>query len=236
MKKSRKSKIVLLSVLGLATVSLATVGFASWVISGVTPATSNNITANVGQIEDKTLTASIDTENSDLSVRFDNLKQGDSSLKIANGSSTEQEDLQFSVIANISTTGTSLAGLLTSVKYEFTLDTFLSNAIKKNYITFDSNAKVASITVNESSLTTNTTGFTVTNTSATAIKITGTFSFGWGSAFNYDNPGKLVPSEKIAANGDKTNLEVLKEFVNSFPSDSSQNLLTITVTPNGTIK
>ena len=52
MKKSRKSKIVLLSVLGLATVSLATVGFASWVISGETPATSDNITAEVGAVVD----------------------------------------------------------------------------------------------------------------------------------------------------------------------------------------
>ena len=48
-----------------------------------------------------------------------------------------------------------------------------------------------------------------------------------GCAFNNDNPGKLAPSEKIAANGNKTNLEVLKEFVNSFPSDSSQNLLKV---------
>ena len=75
MKKSRKSKIVLLSVLGLATVSLATVGFASWVINEITPATSNNITAEVGSIVDNTLKATIDG-SSDLKVRFDNLANG----------------------------------------------------------------------------------------------------------------------------------------------------------------
>lgn len=232
MKKSRKSKIVLLSVLGLATVSLATVGFASWVISDVTSATNNNITAEVGSIEDNTLKATIDG-NSDLSVRFDNLKQGTGGLKIANGSPTEEEDLEFSVTATISTTGTSLAGLLTSVKYEFAPDTFLSTAISKNYITFDSNAKVASITGEESHLTTNKEGFTITNTSATVIKITGTFSFKWGTAFNKGNPGLLDPSGKIDVNSGKTNLEVLKEFVDSFNS-APQNLLTVKVTPNGT--
>ena len=59
MKKSRKSKIVLLSVLGLATVSLATVGFASWVISGVTPAEEKNITVSAGAVTDSSLIATI---------------------------------------------------------------------------------------------------------------------------------------------------------------------------------
>ena len=85
MKKSRKSKIVLFSVLGLATVSLATVGFASWVISGVTPATSDNITAEVGKIEDKTLSATITSTTEDLSVRFDNVKKGTTNAKFDNG-------------------------------------------------------------------------------------------------------------------------------------------------------
>ena len=228
MKKSRKSKIVLLSVLGLATVSLATVGFASWVISGVTPATSNNITAEVGSIVDNTLSASIDG-SSELAVRFDNLSTG---TTMGNGDGQTQ-DLDFTIDTTITTTGTTLAGLLTSVKYEFTLGDFLKNAIRDNYITFESSAIVASITGTDSHLT-STEGFTVTNTSATKIKIARTFSFGWGTAFNSDNPGKLTPSATNGVYKDKNNLDVLKDFVNSF-SKSSQNLLTVTVTPNGTI-
>lgn len=230
MKKSRKSKIVLLSVLGLATVSLATVGFASWVINEVTPATSNNITAEVGKIDDKTLSASIDG-TSDLAVRFDNLSTG---TTMGNGDGKTQ-DLDFTIDTTITTTGTSLAGLLTTVKYEFALGTFLSTAITNKYITFDGKAKVASITGSDSNLSTNTAGFTVvTNTSAKEIKIRGTFSFGWGAAFKGDNPGKLDPSASNTEYSGKTNLQVLKDFVDSFPSDSKQNLLTVTVTPNGT--
>ena len=228
MKKSRKSKIVLLSVLGLATVSLATVGFASWVISGVTPATSNNITAEVGKIEDKTLSASI-AGSSDLAVRFDNLESG---TVLGNGDGKTQ-DLSFRIDTTITTTGTTLKGVLTSVKYEFTPGDFLTNAIIKKYITFDSAAKVATITVNDSSASASD-GYEVTFTNIQSITVKGTFSFKWGDAFNKGNPGLLDPSGTIDVNSGKTNLDVLKEFVNSFKS-APQNLLTVKVTPNGTI-
>ena len=227
MKKSRKSKIVLLSVLGLATVSLATVGFASWVISSVTPATSNNITANVGQIEDKTLTASIDS-TSDLGVRFDNLESG---TVMGNGDK-QKEDLSFRIDTTITTTGPTLKGVLTSVKYEFTLGDFLKNAINKKYITFESAAVVTNITVSDTSASA-TNGFEVVFTNVKSVTVKGTFSFGWGEAFNNDNPGLLDPSGKIEINSEKTNLQVLEEFVNSFNS-TSKELLTVKVTPNGT--
>lgn len=230
MKKSRKSKIVLLSVLGLATVSLATVGFASWVINEVTPATSNNITAEVGSIVDNTLKATIDTVNSDLKVRFDNLSTG---TTMGNGDGKTQ-DLDFRINTTITTTGTTLKGLLTSVKYEFTLETFLTSAIDNEYITFDKTSKVATITVSDSGASTTTSGFEVIFNDAQSVTVKGTFSFGWGAAFNGDNPGKLNPSETNSKKSTKTNLEVLKDFVNSFNS-ASQNLLTVKVTPNGTI-
>ena len=230
MKKSRKSKIVLLSVLGLATVSLATVGFASWVINEVTPATSNNITAEVGSIVDNTLKATIDTVNSDLKVRFDNLSTG---TTMGNGDGKTQ-DLDFRINTTITTTGTTLKGLLTSVKYEFTLETFLTSAIDNEYITFDKTSKVATITVSDSGASTTTSGFEVVFNDAQSVTVKGTFSFGWGAAFNGDNPGKLNPSETNSKKSTKTNLEVLKDFVNSFNS-ASQNLLTVKVTPNGTI-
>ena len=230
MKKSRKSKIVLLSVLGLATVSLATVGFASWVINEVTPATSNNITAEVGSIVDNTLKATIDTVNSDLKVRFDNLSTG---TTMGNGDGKTQ-DLDFRINTTITTTGTTLKGLLTSVKYEFTLETFLTSAIDNEYITFDKTSKVATITVSDSGASTTTSGFEVVFNDVQSVTVKGTFSFGWGAAFNGDNPGKLNPSETNSKKSTKTNLEVLKDFVNSFNS-ASQNLLTVKVTPNGTI-
>ncbi|MCI7039512.1 MAG: hypothetical protein MR985_00715, partial [Mollicutes bacterium] len=71
-------------------------------------------------------------------------------------------------------------------------------------------------------------------TDVKSVTVKGTFSFGWGDAFNKGNPGLLDPSGTIDINSGKTNLQVLQEFVNSFNS-ASQNLLTVKVTPNGTI-
>ena len=137
MKKSRKSKIVLLSVLGLATVSLATVGFASWVISGETSVTSNNITAEVGSIVDNTLTAAI-TETTKIGVNFDNVPNGGNGF--ANGDKKE-EDLNVEFKATI--TGDNL-DVLSSVKFVFApSEKFLaltgsgtSNTTADDYIVF----------------------------------------------------------------------------------------------------
>ena len=228
MKKSRKSKIVLFSVLGLATVSLATVGFASWVISGVTPATSDNITAEVGKIEDKTLSATITSTTEDLSVRFDNVKKGTTNAKFDNGDG-KVEKLDFTIKTKITTTGTKLEGLLASIKYEFAPTEFLTTAIGNNYITFDSSEKNCTITISDSSSSVNVTdpsGITSTGTytSAKEITISSKFSFGWGTAFNSTNPGYL---EATSANAEK-----IKTFVNTFGSPAvSKALLTVTVTP-----
>ena len=71
MKKSRKSKIVLLSVLGLATVSLATVGFASWVLNTVNGDDDATFKAEVGDVLTNEVSASITAK--ELAVSFDNV-------------------------------------------------------------------------------------------------------------------------------------------------------------------
>lgn len=228
MKKSRKSKIVLFSVLGLATVSLATVGFASWVISGVTPATSDNITAEVGKIEDKTLSAKITSTTEDLKVRFDNVAKNTENAKFDNGDGNV-EKLDFTIKTEITTTGTTLKGLLASIDYEFTPTEFLTTAINNNYITFNSTKKNCVIAINESTSSvgvTDPSGVTSTGTynSAQKITISSTFSFGWGTAFNSTNPGYLEATS--------VNAEKIKTFVNTFGSPAeSKALLTVKVTP-----
>ena len=228
MKKSRKSKIVLFSVLGLATISLATVGFASWVISGVTPATSDNITAEVGKIEDKTLSATITSTTEDLSVRFDNVAKGTTNAKFDNGDG-KVEKLDFTIKTKITTTGTKLEGLLASINYEFAPTEFLTTAITNNYITFDSSKKNCTITISDSSSSVNVTapsGITSTGTytSAQEITISSKFSFKWGTAFKGNNPGYLEATSE--------NAEKIKAFVNTFGSTAeSKALLTVTVTP-----
>lgn len=235
MKKSRKSKIVLFSVLGLATISLATVGFASWVISGETPATSDNITAEVGAVVDNTLSASIVTAECDFKVRFDNLAKGAEGLKIANGSDTEKEDLDFKIVTTI-TAGDKLNGCLKGVKYDFTYDTVLTNAINNNYVAFAKGTSY-NTTINFTADTTATISDPTTNTlsfssdDVKAVKVTSTFSFTWGTAFGGQNPGKLDPNAENTVYGPKNNVQVLKDFVSLIGTDSAKNLLTVKVTP-----
>ena len=233
MKKSRKSKIVLLSVLGLATVSLATVGFASWVISGETPADDQNITAIAGEVVDKTLSASIVSKDCDLSIRFDNLKQGSEGLNIPNGSATDEQDLDFTIVTTI-TAGDKLNGNLAGVKYEFTYASVLEQAITKQYVAF-AKGKTYTPTITftadkEATITDNTTN-ALLFTDEKTLKITSNFSFTWGQAFGGYNPGKLDPNATNTVETSKKNIDVLKDFVTLIGTSTAQKLITVKVTP-----
>ena len=229
MKKSRKSKIVLLSVLGLATVSLATVGFASWVINYVTPATSNNITAEVGTIEENTLTAAI--ANTDgIGVRFDNVSGG------GNGFTTGDKKVED---LNVDFTATVTGNLEKLSKVEFSFapnDKFLllngsstTNDNTDDYIVFpfsDSSSKKITLTkggsyvltghANNSSVTTSVEGNVLT--------LTCNFKFAWGAAFGGKNPGD---SQNTTPKADLVTR--LKAFNGVFPTTGT--LMTVTVTP-----
>ena len=58
MKKRQQSKMTMLIVGGLAAVSLVSVGFASWVISG-TAGTDSDVTVKVGTVNNDSLTATV---------------------------------------------------------------------------------------------------------------------------------------------------------------------------------
>lgn len=231
MKKSRKSKIVLLSVLGLATVSLATVGFASWVISGETPVTSDNISATVGDVVDNTLTAAI-TDTTNISVNFDNVQNGGNGF--TNGDS-KVEDL------NVDFTATVTGNLEKLSKVEFTFSPskeFLAlngsstdSNTTDDYIVFpfsDSSTKKITLTkggtytltghANDSLVTTSVNG------DGNVLTLTCSFKFAWGAAFGGKNPGDSTNTV------DKADLVTrLKAFKQVFPTTGT--LMTVTVTP-----
>ena len=229
MKKSRKSKIVLLSVLGLATVSLATVGFASWVISGETPVTSENISATVGEVVDNTLTAAI-TDTTNISVNFDNVSGGGKNF--ANGDS-KVEDL------NVDFTATVTGNLEKLSKVEFTFSPskeFLAlngsstdSNTTDDYIVFpfsDSSTKKITLTKGGTYTLTGVANGSTVETSPTdsVLTLTCSFKFAWGAAFGGKNPGDSTNTV------DKADLVTrLKAFKQVFPTIGT--LMTITVTP-----
>lgn len=230
MKKSRKSKIVLLSVLGLATVSLATVGFASWVISDITEVKDQNITATVGAVVDNTLTAAI-TEATKIGVNFDNVLNGGNGF--TNGDN-KVEDLDVEFKATI----TGNLDKLSSVKFVFApTENFMaltgsgtSGNTADDYIVFpftDTSNKTITLTKGSSGydLTGHTNQSSVTTSiSGNVLTLTCNFKFAWGAAFGGKNPGD---SQNTTPKADLvTRLKVFNEV---FPTTGT--LMTVTVTP-----
>ena len=91
MKKLSGLKIMY-SLLGLSIISLASIGFANWVIIN-TESKSSTITAEIGKIENSNLSATI-LDTSDFTVRFDSAK-GDNTGAITSGTDGMFEKLSF---------------------------------------------------------------------------------------------------------------------------------------------
>ena len=231
MKKSRKSKIVLFSVLGLATVSLATVGFASWVLNTVKGVDDATFKAEVGDVLTNEVSASITAK--ELAVSFDNVASPTNDLK--NGNS-KVEDLEFSFTTTISATSISvLSGVeITFAPQKTFLDLATSSNDEEKYIVFpfDTATKKVSIPItNGTTLGTVPTipnyqsgDITVSNSSNTTT-ITTKFRFAWGAAFGGVNPGKCTTVDS------STLLTRLNTFRNALTAITATPLMTITVTP-----
>lgn len=249
MKKRQKSKMTILIVGGLAAVSLVSVGFANWVLTGQLP-DDQNITVTAGSVVDNSLTTTISPEGvgqSDLTLKFDNVSGGGSNKIFSNNGETE--DLQFAikftieggVASSLNTVeftfnegiaGTSAPNPLTDLtgtndavdylcypwnssrKVDFTYkandETFSYNSGKNA----DPNAIAPTISVSKD------------DTDDSTLVATATFTFKWGKAFNYLNPGNVTGIEK------DTLIARLRAFNTAFTSATSGGkTLSVTVTP-----
>ena len=102
MKKFKKIRFMYIF-LGLSLVSLASVGFANWVIIN-TEKTTQAINATIGAVNDSNIKASIVPENeqgtgSDFNVKFDSKKDDNTGL-ITSGTD-DYEKLDFKVVLTI---------------------------------------------------------------------------------------------------------------------------------------
>ena len=89
-----KRKILMYSLFSLAAVSLTSVAFANWIISGIQATTSGNVSVTVGTVEDQRLSAS--AEVTDNTICFD-AKKDDKASPIVYGGTTAGEDLSFTI-------------------------------------------------------------------------------------------------------------------------------------------
>lgn len=221
MNKFNKGKMIGVVTAALSTVSLMGVGFATWIITGETSATTtDNITVGVAEVQDNRIeitSASVVTGNGGLRFDGDHNKRATSNGVISCGDTdTEQLSfkIQYTVTANNITKGFKVKAYIN----DGTDDTDSTTASAKfqvaentnKFITMPTILGFAKSTAKEAlSFTANGTAPTSSNASGnsdTIVKkenatnswnVTQTFTFGWGDAFNSANPVELVEGTQI---------------------------------------
>lgn len=243
MKKNKKSKIIIGGCLALASISIATIGFSSWVIIGAEPTTSTDFTASIGTVSNNALTLEIQN-TSDLSVRFDNVASNTQGQTINNGDN-QVEKLSFNLDLKIS--GENIASTLHGLTYTFAPSSAFEALATNGYIVFpygtSANKEIATTVTFGSSITCSTqAGANVTfitdnvhinDASSKYITINATFSFAWGTQFLNHNPG-MVPlgsSDNSSTLTKNTLISRLTAFSEAFDA-AKTNPMSITVTPN----
>lgn len=238
--KSNKKLISIL--LGVSFISLASIGFASWVINNPTTTGDDaTISAQIGEIVDASLSAEI-TEDSDLAnpIRFDSLNADSCADEgfITNGEeTTENLDVEFTY------TITGKIALNTGkykVSYDFSGDAdALKTAIggTTQYIDttcltdceFTLPTAAGSMSSTDNSNITNVVSY---NPEFTVATIKSTIAFKWGSAFANKNPC-LITSADAGFTAEKIK-NTLEAFDTAYKTVNSGNPpeITLTITPS----
>lgn len=175
MNKISKGKAVGLLSLGLASVALGSVGFASWVVSTTTVSAPNSVSATVGAIADQRITMTATVKEG--AVAFDSKESAVGPI-----TSTEtKEDLIF------------------SIDYTLTAGADLTNGAKATWtvalpteVTTNKYAEVIGAFSDagcQSSIT------EVTAAAGENAKGIIYFKLGWGEAFKYKNPSDLTEGD-----------------------------------------
>lgn len=214
MNKISKGKAVGLLSLGLASVALGSVGFASWVISTTNVNDTENVTVTVGAISDQRITITAALNTGDPSVTLD--AKDTQKLGPIKGSGNTAEDLTFKV----DVTGKSGAEY-GSDTYSCKFAVAFPEAIKDgSYVT------VKSVTGSGISGENYATGFNVP-VSTTGEVTTYTFELKWGAKFGNKNPADLTESDFQTLHLDlDTVIADLRKVQNAF---SGENKIQVTL-------
>lgn len=182
MNKISKGKAIGLLSLGLASVALGSVGFASWIVSGTTFTQAGDVAVTVGDVTDQriTVTAKLNEDDKTVNLDADATKYGASTGPIK-GSGDKAEDLTF----KIDVTGTKksgYSGTTYACRFKVTLP------VTPDYVylkTVESGATQSgdywniNLPVSES------------GTPATTY----TFTLAWGERFTNKNPASIAQGE-----------------------------------------
>ncbi|MBO8427220.1 MAG: hypothetical protein IAC58_01510 [Firmicutes bacterium] len=226
MEKS-KNKIILYSLLGLSIISLAGVGFSSWVINNTKEATTDNFSITFGEVVENSITTQI--TSSDLQIRFDALSDEYCTNEITNGEETS-EDLNYSVSFTLTSTDVDLTTI--SLEFAYSNEENFKSTLggTTQYIdctcltdfTYEMpDSDVSDVTATNNSAAT----FDVTyGGSKLTANVTVSFSFKWGSVFgeNNNNPCTSTVDNVVTK---------LKDFENAY-SAFENTTINLKITPS----
>lgn len=249
-KRSKMNNIIMWGLIATASVSLASVGFASWVINTVVPGKADNMDITVGAVSDESITATaveLANENNKKGLIFDNLANGTVGSSIQNGDN-KVEKLSFTIKTTLTINDGNFQDLLTSLS--FTFNDALDAAVNDSYITmpFAKDKKQVITLIKQDSgnqfkvaylppsgvAIKGATGDTYSYTAnAKSIEISTTFTCGWGSAFNNQNPGKLTISDEDNITNNQITMATFKTKIEGLRTAIGTKKLSVTVTPNG---
>lgn len=215
--KKRTSFIVL----GLAALSLGTIGFSSWIISGINGTVDNDVNVKVGDVVDKRLTYELVEGSQELKLNFDADKKSSGGGVVAADPEGEDEDLTFGFSFRIyAETEKNYSDAISGKKVYLTFSTINENfksAVTSGYIlspiTINGEAheetginslasdvsetpvkySVPDGAKNITRLTYSIADYNETGKSGKTVKLT--YSFAWGGVFNFENPVELTSDD-----------------------------------------
>lgn len=136
-KKIRSRKLLLGVVTGLAAVSVASIGFSSWILGEESiTANAQDVTVKIGEVTDNRMDISIENSLSDFNLAFDN-DNYNATNQIVKGDGNNNEDLSFSIVVKVSRRDTTSTESIKSILDGFGLTFPSTNTGLQALITAD---------------------------------------------------------------------------------------------------
>lgn len=216
MNKISKGKAVGLLSLGLASVALGSVGFASWVISGTNVDDNpENVAVTVGTISNTRIDITAALNADDKTVTLD-AKEGQGAGAIKGSGSTE-EDLTFKVDVT-GKKGAQYTGETYNCKFAVA---FPGDIADGSYVT------VASVSDGKNTITDLSNAIAVPVAENPVAETTYTFTLKWGTKFAGVNPALMTDKQITEAGGIDTVIGYLRKVQTAF---SGENKIQVTLT------
>ena len=207
-----------LIVLGLSALSLGTIGFSSWIISGIDGNATSDVTVSVGEVKDQRIFMEL-TGDKDTELNFDADKVATSGGVVSAGEDGEGEDLEISFSFNIYSYSrdifnTAISGKKLYLNFSSTNENFKSAVNTNKYLLSpyaidgvdkeEANIDLTTQVGPKDTYYTEKSGlkkltYTVTKYEEPSVNpqkygstVELTYYFAWGAMFNYENPVKLT--------------------------------------------